>query len=68
MLAVTIVATKEDWDVLWLSVYNAVGGASSLFFIALIVVGAYLLMNLMIATLIGDSRIRLESSSFEPES
>lgn len=54
MLAVTIVATKEDWNELWLPVNNAVGGVSSLFFIALLVVGAYLLMNLIVATLIGD--------------
>ena len=56
MFAVTIVATKEDWNELWLSVNTAVGGISSLFFIALIVVGAYLLMNLIIATLIGEPR------------
>ena len=55
MLAVTIVATKEDWNELWLSVNNAVGSVSSLFFIALIVVGAYLLMNLVVATLIGET-------------
>ena len=53
MLAVTIVATKEDCNELWLSVNDAVGAVSSLFFIALIVVGAYLLTNLIVATLGG---------------
>jgi hypothetical protein len=61
MLAVTIVATKEDWNELWMSVDNAVGGVSSGFFVALIVVGAYLLMNLLIATLISKPRMGLVS-------
>ena len=50
------VATKEDWNELWHSVHHAVGGVSSLFFIALVVVGPYLLMNMIVATLIGDAR------------
>lgn len=55
MLAVTIVATKEDWNELWLSTIDAVGGICSGYFVALLVVGAYLLMNLLIATLISES-------------
>ena len=54
MLAVTIIATQEDWNEVWRAVNSSVGFVSALYFVALIVVGAFLLMNLVVATLIGS--------------
>ena len=54
MLAVSVVATMEDWNSVWLNAHRAAGGMSALYFVALLVVGSFLLMNLIIATLIGS--------------
>ena len=65
MLAVSIVSTQEDWNEIWRTVNSDVGSVSSLYFVALVVVGAFLLMNLIVATLIGSFD---SSDSSEPPS
>ena len=53
MLSVTIIAVGDGWDRIWQDSARTVGRQSALFFIALIVLANYVLLNLVFALLLG---------------
>ena len=53
MLSVTIIAVGDGWDRIWQDTARTVGRQSALFFIALIVLANYVLLNLVFALLLG---------------
>ena len=53
MITVFIVATSEGWEGVWQSTRHAVGGWSAPFFVSLIVLLNFIMLNLVVATLIG---------------
>jgi hypothetical protein len=50
---VTIIAVGDGWDRIWQDSARTVGRQSALFFIALIVLANYVLLNLVFALLLG---------------
>eukprot|EP00966_Prymnesium_polylepis_P151052 3489561-Prymnesium_polylepis.1 len=69
MLACTIVVTGESWDDIYMHVQRAVGSWSALFFVVLIVVGNYMLVNLLVALLIVNFDAKaMKALTFQPSS
>ena len=54
MITVFIIACGEAWNEVWVNTYVAVGAWTAPFFIALVVGANYMLLNLVIALLIGS--------------
>ena len=54
MLTVFIIACGEGWDAVWVDTAVAVGRWSYPFFVALVVLANYMLLNLVVALLIGS--------------
>ena len=54
MITVFVIAIGEAWDHVWVDTKVAVGSSSALYFVALIICANYMLLNLVVALLIGS--------------
>ena len=54
MITVFVIAIGEAWDHVWVDTKVAVGSSAALYFVALIICANYMLLNLVVALLIGS--------------
>ena len=57
MLTSTIIATGEGWNDIYTDVHRAAGAVTIFFFVVLIATANYMLLNLVVALLLGSFQV-----------
>ena len=53
LVTVFVVVSGENWNDVWYSAHQAIGAGAGVYFVALVVIGNFMLLNLFVAILLG---------------